>query len=187
MARPKSTELAERDDRVLEMAAHGISQRKIGSTLGISGARVNQIIREAREAIDPDAARARLGEILDELLEEAMSLAHGPGKRLVSASGRPVYELDPDRMSNRGVHEPDLAKPLYDEYAKLEAIKQINDITRNYANTFGLVVKPKEKDDSGALSEIMAYMQDLELQNRQMQDKLEVLERDQVVEGEIVP
>lgn len=183
MARPKSTELADRNESILEMSAQGYSQRKIASTLGISGARVNQILRESREAIDPDAARAKLGEILDEILEDAMKLAKGPGKRLVSPSGRPVYELDPDLTDHRGNPSADLTKPLYDEYARLDAIKQINEISRNYARVFGLEIKPKEKDDSEALGEIARYMEHLEQKNRELQEKLDERE---VIEGEIV-
>lgn len=187
VSRPKSTELADRNDRILEMSAQGYSQRKIASTLGISGARVNQILREAREAIDPDAARAKLGEILDDLLEVSAGMVRGPGKRMVSPSGVPVYEMDPDSEPNRhGRHSPDFSRPIFDEYARLEAVKQANDTIRNYARIFGLEVKPREKDDSEALGEIARYMEHLERQNRELTEKLEELQPE-VIEGEIVP
>jgi hypothetical protein len=183
VARPKSTELSERNDVIFEMAAQGYSQRKIASTMGISPARVSQVLTEARQAIDPDSARARLGEILDELLEEAMKLAHGPGKRVITPSGKPAYELDPDNISARGEPRPDLDRPVYDEYAKLEAIRQINDITRNYANTFGLVIKPKEKVEDALLVEVMTHLERLQSENREMSARLEQYE---AIEGEIV-
>lgn len=186
VARPKSTELAERDETILEMAAQGYTQRKIASTLGISAARVNQVLREARESIDPDAARAKLGEILDDLLEVSMNLVRGPGKRMVSPSGMPVYELDPESEPNRhGKHAPDLTKPLFDEYARLEGVKQVNETARNYARIFGLEIKPKEKDDSEAMNQVAHYIGQLEQQVRDQAALLEQLQPE-VVEGEIV-
>ncbi len=185
MARPKSTELAERNDTILEMAAQGYSQRKIASTMGISPARVSQVLTEARQAIDPDAARARLGEILDELLEEAMKLAHGPGKRVITPSGKPAYELDPQNLSPRGDARPDLDRPVFDEYAKLEAIRQISDISRNYAHIFGLNIKPKEKAEDALLVEVMTHLEHLQSANRELSARLEQYEGP--VEGEIVP
>ena len=112
-----------------------------------------------------------------------MKLAKGPGRRLVSPSGKPVYELDPGNTDHRGNPGVDFTKPIFDEYARLDAIKQINEISRNYAKVFGLEIKPKERDDSEALGEIARYMEHLEQKNRELQEKLDERE---VIEGEIV-
>lgn len=182
VSRPRSTELADRDELVLEMAAQGYTHRKIASTLGISPARVSQILKAARETIDADAMRAKVVEMVEMQMEDTIKLIRGPGKRVVAASGVPVYELG-DITDARGRHMPDLSKPLFDDFARLEAHKQLTDQIRTLSKILGLELKPREKDDTEAMGEVARYIEFLEKQVREQASRLDEL---QPVEGEIV-
>jgi hypothetical protein len=190
----KTAELMVRDERILQMAAEGYSQREIGATLGVSGARINQILKELREDATDDGMRDRLDQISDMLLRRAVALATGRGKRLVAANGKPVYEMDPVVTDSRGQPVPDLTKPLYDEYSTLDAMMVAVKIMERKHIAYGLNKKPKDKDESAEFEEMMEYVRQLAARNKEIMNKNEELkhrlaqyEGEEILEAELVP
>lgn len=188
MTRTKTIEILDRDARVIEMASEGYTQRQIGATLGISGARVNQILKAAREEMSDDSHRDRMAMVLDMLIQKAIILATGKGKRLVSPSGKPVYELDPDRINPRnGLPEFDLTKPIYDEYATLDAMDKVTRLMDRYARLYGLdKLRSRDKDESEEFQQAMEYVHQLAEERKVLLRKLTEYERGDVITAEVI-
>lgn len=156
-----------RNSRILEMAAEGHPHAAIAETFGISKSRVSQIISEHYEEITDDGSRDWARAILEGYLGHIQKLVNGPGKRFVSPSGRPVYEIREDGSF-------DFDRPLYDEYAKRELIdagvKVVDRLSRLYA-----LDKPKlkEKDESPEFEQAMEYVRQLASEKKELLAKLE--------------
>ena len=185
MPRSKDLTLADRDEQVIRMAAEGYTQRQIGATLGISGARVNQIIKDARETTDDDGTRDRLAVMVDMLLQKTVVLATGAGRRMVSPSGKPVYEVD--HLDSRGQPVFDLSQPIYDEYATLEAMDKAVKLMDRYAKLYGLDrPRQKDKDESQEYNSALEYVRQLAQKNRELLTRLDKYERGDIVNAEVI-
>lgn len=170
-----------RNARIIEMAAAGHPLADIGETFGITKSRVSQIITEHYEEINDDASRDWSRAILENYLQTIQKLVDGPGKRFVSPSGRPVYELNEDGTF-------DFGRPLYDEYEKkglIDAgVKVIDRLSRLYA-----LDKPKikEKDESPEFEQAMQYVRQLASEKKELLAKLaEYGEETQTFVAEII-
>lgn len=184
MARPRSAELANRNIRIVEMASEGYTLQQIADNFGVSKQRISQIVQENYEDITDDAtrdvSRTQLEYYLNEILHPML---RGPGKRLVSPSGRPVYELDPEDPSGKTW---DLDKPVYDEYAKVDVINAALKVHERLAKFYHLDrAKGREKDESAEFTEAMQWVESLVAENKRLA-RLARVEDEITVEAEVI-
>lgn len=166
------------------MVAEGHKLEVIADTFGISKARVSQINQEYHEDVTDDAYRELQRNELEYVLHDILyPMLRGPGKRLVSPSGKPVYEMSEDGKSL------DMSRPIYDEYAKVDVAKAIVPLQERIAKLYALDrPKAKEKDESPEFAEAMSYVRKLAGRVKELQSRLSQYEEDDdVVEAEVVP
>lgn len=192
MPRGKSLELVERDGQILQMYAEGYTQRKIASTLGISAARVNQILKEygmtVSQGFEEDADRSLAGEKLDVLIERTMSYALGPGDQKVSSVGELVYEplLDEDGefiRDKRGKPVPDPSRPVYDRFNIVKAAEVAGRLISQRSKLFATERRQQVAGDAAIHDEVLQYIATLEETVRKQNA---LLPGGEILEGEVV-
>jgi hypothetical protein len=151
----KNLALAARNRRIVQRVARGDQQQDIAKDEGISRARVCQIVSDWNADVTDDAERdLQLTKLEHYLHSTILPLVYGRGKRVVAASGVPVFEpLEVDGRpvyNERGKRLDDLDRPLYDEYAKLEALSVALRIHAQIAQLRGLNGGKRASDDKKA-------------------------------------
>lgn len=170
------------------------SYAQISDKFGVSKARISQIIQRYYEELPDDGSRDLQRAKLEKAQEMMFAIMTGPGKRVVSPGGSPVFERFDDGTI-------DYSKPLYDEEIRIKAALAGVTIAERLAKSFAWD-RPKQlqKDESSEYATAMAYVeeisqknkdgqQQLELlaeQNRQLQERLTEREDKDIVEAEIV-
>lgn len=188
----KSVEMIQRDEKILEMAAAGYTQRDIASTLGISAARVNQILKAHWSAFDDDADRQNQRELMDSAIKVTAEYMLGPGQMLIAANGRPVYDILKDEDGNAIYHNqspvPDLNKPLFDKFSKVKAASELGRLLQARSRMFG--TERKAEADTAAqeefVAEVISTLEQGAAENARLKELLASHGIDDTVEGEIV-
>ena len=162
----------------------------IADTVGLSKARVNQILAELDEEVTNDGYRAFLRSQLEVGLAKLIEIIREPPPKKVSAGGKVMYDVDTSDPSGRLL---DFSKPLYDKQIQVDAAKSLPGITDRLSKLYGVdVSKPKGPADDDQRVEWVAYVEQLQAERKKLQDKLlehgEVLELgyDDIVEAEII-
>lgn len=192
MGRPKNAELVSRNRGIIDMLAEGHRAEDVAETFGMSVSNVYRI----REEYDADAPPGAHREILRGHLEYALygtiiPMLKGPGRQVVTPRG-PEYEMIPD--PDTGKMMQDLTRPLYDEYAKLEAVDRLIKTSESLRRLSALDKdKPKVTvaDDAG-YQEMLDWVSSLTEEIKQVRaqsgrDKLRLAELEgDVVDAEVV-
>lgn len=196
MPRPRSVELVVRDQQVLEMAAAGYTQRDIASTLGISAARVNQILKRDWQTFEDDADRSFQKEVLDSAIKVSVGYMLGPGEQRVAANGKPVYEPLVDEEGNpvyrNGQLVPDTSKPVRDEQSKVKAAETVGRLIATRARVFGTERKTVPIiEESSEVTEMIEWLEQGVAENARLRQLLasngigtEVIEAEVISESE---
>jgi len=157
--RSKDLSLASRNVRIRQMNDEGISLQKIADTVGLSKARISQILAEMDEEIDSGGYRAFLAAQGELGLAEIMKKLIAPDPILVSAGGRVMYHPDSDDPSGR---TPDYSNPVLDHRFKVDAVKALPPLLDRLSKLRGADARPqKDTEDSDAIAEYKAYVQQL--------------------------
>jgi Homeodomain-like domain len=166
VSRSKSTELADRNQRIVEMIAEGYSGQVIADNFGITRQRVSQIVQEHQEAVTDDAYRDVMRTQAEGVLDELFRIFRGPGKRMVSPGGKIICENNPDGT-------PDFSRPVYDEYAKVDVANAIIKLQERLGRSYGLDrVRQRERDQSEEMGEFMTWVAELDAQNKALKAQL---------------
>lgn len=170
------------------MVNEGYRLDEIASTFGITRARVSQINSEYHDDVTDEAERDLALAQLDYLIHDVLyPLLRGPGKRLVSPSGRPVYEVKEGQTDNRGNPVFDFSRPIYDEYARVEVVNVFLKAQERRAKFSALDrAQPREKDESQEFTEMMNWVRTLAVQNKELRAKLSQYETEEFHEADVV-
>jgi transcriptional regulator with XRE-family HTH domain len=185
---PKSRDLSlvRRDEEIQDRIARGDKLRDISRDTGLSPARISQINNSSREFPDEEK-RATLVAKLEYILNaKLLDLMNQPLPLKVSASGRPVYELNSDGSL-------DFSRPVLDTSVIIETSKAAMAAMKELRELQGLTVRrPKEKDESAETAAIFEEYKNLHGVNRDLAAKLAEMEarlaryQDQLPELEVV-
>ena len=171
MARSRDLSLVNRDEQIIAAVSEGKrSYADISREFGVSKARVSQIVQRYYEDLPDDGTRDLQRAKMEHAQEIVLAIMNGPGKRVVSPGGSPVFERNDDGTIN-------YEKPLYDEEIKIKAALAGVTISERLARSFGLDrPKQKQKDESDEFDSAMEYMNQLIKQNKELQERLELHE-----------
>lgn len=155
------------------------SYARISEQFGVSKARISQIVQRYYEELPDDGSRDLQRAKLEEAQRMMFAIMTGPGKRVVSPGGSPVFE----RFADGTI---DYDRPLYDEEIRIKAALAGVTISERLAKSFAWDrPKQKEKDESGEFAEAMAYLETLSKENKEKDRRLELLqERLAEIEGD---
>ena len=191
MPKSKDITLASRNLQIQQMRDEGRTMQAIADTVGLSKARISQILEEMDEETTAGGYRAFLAANGELGLAEVMKILRKPSPQKISAAGVPVYELDPDDPSAR---TKDLSKPIYDDSIKLEAVGKLPPLLDRLSKLRGAdAVKAAPKDESSEFETAWAWAQQqrtlaLDLASRLAKyEMVEISEDDEYVEAEIIP
>lgn len=188
MPRTRDLSLVNRDAEIIAMVAEGKnSYAQISEKFGVSKARISQIVQRYYEELPDDGSRDLQRAKLEKAQEMMFAIMTGPGKRVVSPGGSPVFERFPDGTI-------DYDHPLYDEEIRIKAALAGVTIAERLAKSFAWDrPKAKEKDESDDVKAMMDYVEQLARQNKELASQAEVLqeqlarhENTDVVEAEII-
>jgi hypothetical protein len=189
MPRTRDLSLVNRDAEIIAMVAEGkYSYAQVSEKFGVSKARISQIVQRYYEELPDDGSRDVQRAKLEKAQEMMFAIMTGPGKRVVSPGGSPVFERFPDGTI-------DYDHPLYDEEIRIKAALAGVTIAERLAKSFAWDrPKQKEKDESSEYAEALAYMHDLADKNKEKDKQLELLQQrleeiegsQDIVEAEVV-
>jgi hypothetical protein len=144
----------------MEMLANGARLEDIAEATGLSKGRVSAISARMRQELTEEATRDVQRSQLEYVLHDVLyPLLRGPGKRVISPSGRPVFELD-----EHG--DPDYSRPVFDEYAKTDVVLAFIRTQERYSKLLALDMKKAAEDQTAEIAEAMAYVQQLQAENK---------------------
>jgi len=179
--RTRDVALVNRDAEIVGMVRDGgHNYQEISEKFGISKARISQIVSRYYEEIPDDGSRDIQRAKLERAQEVVLGIMNGPGKRVVSPGGSPVFERFPDGTI-------DYNKPLYDEEIKIKAALAGATISERLARSYGLDrPRQKQKDESTEFDQAMEYVKELAKQNKDLQERLSLHEDTGVYEAEVI-
>lgn len=190
MPKPKDLSLISRNAQIRQMKDEGYTYQAIADTLGISRARVGQILASMDTEVSGDGYRAWLRAQGETGLLKLQEILRKPPPVKVAPNGRPCYFALTDEdgqaiLNNHGQPLPDLRKPVLDDSLHLEAAKALPGLLDRLSKLYGLdVSKPKQMDDTPEMELSKKWVGELQEQNAQLIARLSRHER---VEVEFLP
>lgn len=191
MAKPKSVELMKRDMVIRQMHTDGSSRREIADTFGLSLPRVSQIISEQFRDITDDSTRDEMRAYLEYLIEVNLKIVNNP-PQMVTVAGKLVYEPLTDEdgnplLTSHGKPVDDLTKPVADNRAVAEAMKNIANLSDRLAKLYAWDRKRPTGADDQADTDILQWAaemartaenfrvqsEELEAQKKELEARLE--------------
>lgn len=181
MPRTRDVSLIDRDARIVARVAEGkYSYQQIAEEFGVSKARIAQIVKRFYEELPDEDARFAQRAKMERLQEEMFEIATGPGKRMVSPGGSPIFERNDDGTINYD-------KPLYDDGDRIKAALAAVTIGERLARSGAWdQAKQKQKDESEDVKAMMEYVQGLAAKNKELQDQLALQEEAITYEVEVI-
>lgn len=156
----------------------------IAEDIGISKARISQIVSRVYEDVSDDAYREGMRLDIEGKLSILNKLIEGPGKPMVTPGGKIVCAYKTD-----GSGDIDYDAPLFDEFIKVDAIKTyltaLERLARQHATDRP---KARQADESREFADAMVYVEQLAQENKKLMKELETFRpaEDEIVEAEIV-
>lgn len=193
VSKSKDMTLLDRNHRIRAMRDEGRTMQVIADTVGLSKARVNQILAELDDEVTTDGYRSFLRSQLEVGLAKAIEIIREPPPKKVSAGGKVMYEPDTDDPSGR---TPDYSRPLYDKQIQIDAVKALPSLTDRLSKLYGVDARqPKVAEDDDQRVQWVTFVNKVVADRQRLQDRLavhgEYLELDsdedsEVVEAEVV-
>ncbi len=166
MGRLKDLTLVSRNQKIREMKERGYTYGQISEETGISRARVSQILAEMDEEVSGDGYRAWLRAQGETGLSKLQDILRAPPPVKISASGKPVYELD-------DLGEPDFGKPVPDVSVHIDAAKALPAILDRLSKMGGLDRHaPKPADETPEFDTAWAWAQEQAVKAKELAARL---------------
>lgn len=180
MGRTKDQNLVERDERIVEMIGEGFSRQQVADTMGVTTARISQILGARDVIASPEEYRVEQMIRLKWIQENKLyGIIKGKGKRLVAnGNGQKINDDD--------------GTPLYDEGLILDAVDRYLRIDAHLAKLLALdIQRLKEREDPQDVTEMFTWVREIGEENRGLRDKITELEsqlgvQEGTVDAEIV-
>jgi hypothetical protein len=155
------------------MVSEGYGLQVIANHFGISRPRVSQIVSEYHAGIADDDNREIIRTQLDSYLETTLHpIIFGPGQPLY-ATGSGKLVLDPD------------GNIIYDKRINIEAINVALRVQERKSRLMAYDrPKAKEKDETGEISEAMAYVESLTARKKELEALVAQYEQHGIVDAE---
>lgn len=170
MPKSKDLDLADRNRMIREMRDEGRTMQVIADTVGLSKARVSQILEELDDEVSLGGYRAFLASQGELALREITKILLKDSPIKVSAGGKVMYYPDPDDPSGR---TSDFDNPIYDDTIKLDAAKAMSPLLDRLSKLRGADARPqRDMIDEDAVNEEIAYVQKLISDRQRLADKL---------------
>jgi hypothetical protein len=150
-----------RDAEIIEDICRGIPPAVVAAKNGISKARVYQIIQENTSDTKDDVTRDAQRMTLEDLQQEMVEIAKGPGRRVVDVKGNLMSDDD--------------GKPLYDKELKIKAALAWASLSERLSKSYALD-RPKQKETDISVEVEMAF-QGIKQEQRQLEIENEELRR----------
>jgi hypothetical protein len=176
MAKQKPLVLLARDRQIFEQVQQGWSRQRIAQFHHLTPVRVAQILKNMSGNFTPDENRDWVRAKLEAYLAELDTVIHGKG-RLMVASGNGKVVLD------------EQGNPVYDQYAKAEAVRTALSVLKGLRELDALDRKPPKEEQDGdrdAFDRAMGWVQQLADDKRSLQAKLAGYESGEIVNAEVV-
>jgi hypothetical protein len=142
----------------------------IADPVGLSKARVSQILEELDEEISLGGYRAFLASQGELALREVTKILLKESPIKVSAGGSVMYYPDLNDPSGRS---KDFDRPIYDDTIKLDAAKAMSPLLDRLSKLRGADARPpKDIVDEDVVNEEIAYVQKLISDRKRLADKL---------------
>jgi hypothetical protein len=158
----KDLTLASRNLKIKQMRDEAYSMQQIADTVGLSKARVSQILEEYDEEVTAGGYRAFLAANGELALAEARKILLKESPVKVSASGKIMYHPDTDLCvpgDSRGF-VPDYNRPILDDSIKVDIIGKYASLLDRLSKLRGADAKvQKDVEDSEAVQEYKQYVQ----------------------------
>lgn len=178
VGRPRDLSLVVRDAEIIEDICRGIPPSVVAAKYGISRSRVSQIVQENTSDTADDVTRDAQRMTLEDLQQELIEIAKGPGRRVMDVKGNLMFDEDD--------------QPMYDAELKIKAALAWASLSERLAKSYALD-RPKQKEvDIAADVELafLSYQKDAE-EKRRLEVENEELRRrlgePTVHEAELVP
>lgn len=180
MVRPKSLEVANRNDLIRADAARGMSKVSIAAKYGLSVSSVCRILAEEISEDDREE-RAFIAARYQGGFEKLQEIIDGPGRPITSGAGKHVI----DAVSG---------EPAYDPSPRVDAIRTLFQGNAQLAKLLGSekpVTKPIEepfdfKDAIEAMRFSIQRSNALEAENEALRKRLASLENSDIHEAEVI-
>lgn len=178
MPKDKDPALVDRNRMIREMRDEGRTMQAIADSVGLSKARISQILEELDEEVSIGGYRAFLASQVELGLMEMVKILRKDAPVKVSAGGKVMYYPDPDDPSGR---TPDFDSPIYDDAVKIDAAKALSPLVDRLSKLRGAdAQRQRDEVDESEVSAEVAYIQKLISDRKMLTDKL--LEHGEIVE-----